>query len=264
MTPRSGWEAYEPLVERPALFRQFADLTPGEAGFQEFACDYGGLGLRVALEGGGASGEGEPLSGWLDEWRVLRNVVDVLDAVRRSDTGKLQQWTQVDKHRALFVRRSPVDRQLRSVIAVPGDEPWRMFVAGDTKVIERSKRLAMTWVQLEINKRLGDSLGPPHVRSRVLFDPDQHEYGIYVVPRSLLGALWLQCALTIEQGLTHRRCEQCGKWILLSPEGPGRRRHTRYCTNGCRLKNWRERQRRLKRGKSPHVGRVRERRATSR
>lgn len=59
-------------------------------------------------------------------------------------------------------------------------------------------------------------------------------------PKSLIGALWLQFARSIEVGAEYRRCVVCGKWFELVTREVKRTRL--YCSSACRFKQYRERQ----------------------
>lgn len=242
--PGSDFTIYEPLKAEPTLFRVFAGLEPTESRFQGFADDYGALGFDVSLDAGGPARKGEPFSRWKAEWKAIRNIVEVLGAVNQRDVKRLAGWIQVTGDKAAFVRRTPRELAHGSIIAIRDDDIWHESMKRENGQVERLMRLATFWIQRLVNERLnGDLTNGTHVRPRLLFHVDQGEFVLQIVPSSLIGVLWLQCALAIEGDLEYRRCAWCRQWILLSPEGEGRRRHTKYCSSSCKLKAHRERHR---------------------
>jgi hypothetical protein len=60
-----------------------------------------------------------------------------------------------------------------------------------------------------------------------------------IVPRSLLGALWLQAAQMVDGNFTYQRCEGCGHWFEIKP--PATRRTKQFCTASCRVRAHRQR-----------------------
>lgn len=90
------------------------------------------------------------------------------------------------------------------------------------------------------------------ISPHLLWNPEMTELGLYLVPRSLLGAMWLQFAQAVAGNKSYRQCEYCRKWFEVSLEAS---RPTRlYCSNACRFKAYRKRQEdayRLHQGKVP-------------
>ena len=116
--------------------------------------------------------------------------------------------------------------------------------AGSPGPAERVSRLALFWAQRAINQHLvGRGRGQEAVHTRLLYDTEVQSFGVHVVPTSLLGALWLQCALAIAGDRTYRRCASCQEWFWVSPEGGGKRRHSDYCGSTCKVREWRKRKR---------------------
>jgi len=74
----------------------------------------------------------------------------------------------------------------------------------------------------------------PHTRARLVYDPESKRLNRHVVPRSFLGAIWVQTAAIAEGGRTYQRCVQCRGWFVLSPEI--NRADRAYCSDRCRHK----------------------------
>jgi hypothetical protein len=60
------------------------------------------------------------------------------------------------------------------------------------------------------------------------------EVHLRVLPRSLLGALWLQLAHTLAGGTKIRSCVHCGKWFDAGP-GTARRLDAKFCSDDHRV-----------------------------
>src|SRR5581483_11484337 len=77
------------------------------------------------------------------------------------------------------------------------------------------------------------TLGPhwDAVRRRIFFQE---------TPFSLLGAIWLQLVSAINGDVQSRRCENCGRWLELTP---GKNRsHRLTCSQTCRNRLYLNRQ----------------------
>jgi len=59
---------------------------------------------------------------------------------------------------------------------------------------------------------------------------------LFFVPQSLLGLMWLQLAEAVNGNRAYRQCSACKTWMVISPEGIGRRSGRFTCSNACRMK----------------------------
>jgi len=68
------------------------------------------------------------------------------------------------------------------------------------------------------------------------------------VPRSLLGALWLQAAWSVSRPSSFRPCTVCGKFIEISlhRKTGGHRTDTQFCSTNCRSQDLRNRKKQAK------------------
>lgn len=55
-----------------------------------------------------------------------------------------------------------------------------------------------------------------------------------VVPRTLIGVMWLQVLGQITSGLRFRQCKACPSWFRYGP-GTGHRSTREFCSNRCRV-----------------------------
>ena len=66
----------------------------------------------------------------------------------------------------------------------------------------------------------------------------------YLVPKTLLSAMWLQLALAVEGLVNFGRCQQCKALIEVAPGS--NRPDRKYCSDACRMRAYRERKKRKK------------------
>ncbi len=69
-----------------------------------------------------------------------------------------------------------------------------------------------------------------------------------LMPKGLIGALWLQAALAITGKADYRQCTDCPTWFALSPEQG--RPDKRFCSDACRMRAYRKRRKKAGRGKT--------------
>src|SRR5206468_8187324 len=94
---------------------------------------------------------------------------------------------------------------------------------------------ALMHVQESVNGRLG-AMASPGLR----WDAESGRMALELVPRGLLGALWLQFALAVGGNKEFRQCGQCNTWFELSPETS--RTNRLFCSGACRTRAHRLRQ----------------------
>jgi hypothetical protein len=173
---------------------------------------------------------------------MMRLAIDVWDAARSGDVGRLEQvifWeqdgsgVQMLSHPELPPGQLP-DRPVRverAWIAGThlGDEVLDRFVLGDLV------KPALHYVQSIINKQLRRRASP-----LLLWDAKRERLGLYIMPDGLVGALWLQFARAVERDSQFRQCAECGIWFELA-RGTARADKL-YCSTPCRTKAYRKRQ----------------------
>ena len=101
-------------------------------------------------------------------------------------------------------------------------------------------RAARVLVQFVANEELNT-----HTSARVLMDEETGRQGLYVNPKNLLGAMWVQFAEAIDKRRLNKRCAICKEWIAITP---GTSRSSReFCSSRCRVNAYRERKRSARR-----------------
>jgi Homeodomain-like domain len=225
---------YSPLDEYPALFRTFADTPLTEDGISRFANQFGGLGAweQIRLTAGPelVMGMGEPRHIWMNEIDAMRRAAQLWDAVRHRDTLWFQQHVRVEPKSSEEIWVSYLEEGVLYHREVIGPD-----LAGFVRPHD-VRRPTLLFVQKMINMRLWE-----HTAPRILYDPRRDGLGVYLVPKNLLGALWLQCARAVDANKDYRRCGGgCGRWMEISLDA--HRTHRRFCSDACRNKAYRDRQ----------------------
>ena len=167
-TPPRPERRYPPLAIRN-LHRRFGRLRPTQRAVRRFANRYGLLTLRGEplyrprapgdreaarvnqLLGGRDRVSGEPLSLWLEEIAFINHLLEVWDAAKKEDAGRLSRWvTWRDNPRQVNFRREGPEGHIRSRnLAHEADEGtlhlldrWRYGTLGEP---------ASYYVHLEVN-----------------------------------------------------------------------------------------------------------------
>lgn len=243
------WQPTFPLRDAPALFRVFAETEPTEAQVLRFANAYGALGIEEDLMlADGKGSRGERLRIWVQGIAHMRHAVRVWDALCQKATADLQRW---------FTLAPPFSGV--SNLRYTPDEPWPagvlqsglQFIEGELVGIARflsgaagdpthmpiprdAPGLALAWLRSIINGRLEQ-----HTSARMLYVDSPSGLGTHIVPRNLLGALWLQFALAIEGHRAYRRCAACQSWFEVSTAQTGKRADAKFCSARCRVRAYR-------------------------
>src|SRR5262245_21694274 len=244
---------YAPLRRYPALFREFAAVTPTQEGILLFANEFGNLREQPLLrdpEGARDSSwsvGGETYAVWRREIFDMRHVVTLWDMVQRGDVDGLSRQIRWDKderwgkdlvlfdsHPELKPKRKPKppDERARKLIAFGGGIPesWR-HASGQEHFVGP----AIDYIQQVTNRDLEGGVSPKLDGGARGGHPT-----LRYVPNSLSGALWLQVAEAISGKKIYRICEVCGRAFEVRPETT--RSDRVYCRAACRTRAYRTRQ----------------------
>jgi len=237
---------YAPLHQYPLLYKTFAQTEPVEERFRQFADKYGHLGIDVFLSDAGPLRSGEPFKLWVHHHRRIKAIADLLDAIQNRDATALRGWIEVRINDALYNRDDETERQFAVIAADRAGgltlRAWLMLWAAEAKSTDgRVLRYAKGWAQKVINDALtGQGRNEPSlVTARVLLNHERNDLSLHIVPRTLLGAMWLQCARVLTVNPNFRQCNDCLEWFELSPDA--RRKNTKYCSARCRVAAYRKR-----------------------
>ena len=217
-----------PTADDSALFRNFAGLDPTAERMLEFANQYGPLDA-YELEGIAQwpGGEEDLLNWWEYHIRTMRFVIDIWDDVSAKRTKKLAEHFVRDAsgHFVLPHRDSLLLYFLRS----EADQKLYPKVWGES-ILDAAKQ----YVLLAINGRLDKHHAELAIRSV------KSHLQLTLRPRNLIGAIWLQFAESISVDKKYRQCEACGRHMEISPSV--NRTDRRYCSDACRNRALRQRQ----------------------
>jgi hypothetical protein len=237
---------YNPLLKYPTLYKEFANLEPTEEAYAKFASAYGDLGVGVFTQPtglGAAHALGlvhDPFCRWRRAHAHIRAVADVLSAIQAEDTTALKEWFIVTTNGARYERKDPVSGQSFGWVTIAGelrDYLWTWATKGDSDA-EVVLRIARGWAQHEINEAIGGDKQPgTNSSARVVLDQDRGRMTLRIVPATLIGAMWFQCARVLTQNPTFRACKHCAKWFELSPDT--RRKQAIYCSDRCKVAAYR-------------------------
>jgi len=211
LNPKSFVSEYYLPFENPSLFRTFAETKTDEKGILQFAERFGQL------------GPDNHISTWQAQIKEMSFAVALRDMVQARDVANLAAMIRWEKD-AIYL-----ETDLRDIL----------IASADSGTMERFKRHdpfgpAMFHLQRIINKQLEGQAS-----ATLLWTEDRSKLQLIIMPASLIGALWLQLARTIDQDTHFRACAAgCGKWIALRLSA---RADALYCSPRCRTAAWRSR-----------------------
>lgn len=228
---QGGWPnslAYRPLERRTGLFHEFARLQPSETSVVAFANRFGlleeGANLHLPSKPQAVRAHGETLEFWKSEIQTLRFAVELWDAFMSGNRNEI-----VGLSSARVTERFPLALRQRLNL-VDLDAPQ---------------------AALEAIQDLTDDKLRRHVETRLLRPEDSFRPKVFLVPCTLLGALWLQFAAAVDARKVFIECQQCGAPFELSrAPGSGKRSDARFCTDRCRVAHHRQRVEQARRMKS--------------
>ena len=173
-------------------------------------------------------GLGETLNSWAKEIFAMRRALPFWDLVVAENRKGLSQYVHRPAPDVIQVRFPEGGFDL---IASPQIRAHRLQYIPAKDV----NRPALFYVQDTINKHLEGRVSP-----RLLWEEKGSRIGLYFVPNSLIGALWLQFTLAVDGNKKYERCTECKTWFEVSLDAA--RTNRRYCKDACRFKAYRHRQ----------------------
>jgi hypothetical protein len=169
----------------------------------------------------------------------MRFALTLWDAIRSKDVGRLRRFIlfQEGSDRTCgFVYRSSEEVGDGYEIALIDERAHDIPVEARALAVPANvTHLARVVVQKLVNEQLWSHTGPS-----LLFESRKKDnLNLRIVPKNLMGAMWLQFARGIDGNKDYHRCRTCGKWFEISLEA---NRPTRlFCKDACRYKFYRER-----------------------
>ena len=219
------------------LFLEFASLDPTrDDDILKFATAYGLLGGAPVLFPKRERTfplRGEPKSHWVEQLHHMKAAVSLREALRANDTELLSRcikWRGTDRIDYHWPPSSDLMTpwSTHATIASKDINP-DLFKQFRPKDVEMPARV---YLQKVVNENL-ERLAAPRLLWMI---PDRDKMGLFIVPNSLIGCLWLQLASAIAELRTFRICEGCSKPMLVAPEGSGFRANRKTCSDACRVR----------------------------
>ncbi len=237
---------YELFHDAPAAFQEFGATPLDRDGILSFAERYGNLGGPHAPELLDVPGLhavwGVSWARWQGEIKAMRLAAALwgaIQATREGDTDALRsiiRWTQPQRveYFSPAVDDLPAGT-VQKVIASrsPDMYPERLAWLRPGDLLAP----ALQELQRDVNLRLDEETA-----TRLQWDDNHAGLRVQLVPRGLLGGVWLQLAHAIAANQVFRRCAQCGTWFAVHPGGRDTGRTSRqFCSESCRGRAYRGR-----------------------
>jgi hypothetical protein len=243
---------FDPLKVYPALFRTFGDLPVDDRGaILEFANKYGQLGEKKLLHAplpekpkSLAIVWGERLLEWNAAIREMKRALQIWDWIQARDAASLSyhvRWANEEFDETGTRRRyagwgymSHPDHLITNT--VPGwtqeaiDVPQELLPRQD--VFLAGLFLLQRWINRHLEGR---------VHPRLLYHQELGKQLMFIAPKTLLSAMWLQLAYTVAGNKKHRQCKECGKWFEIARDMDARTNRKMFCSLACKTRDYRRR-----------------------
>ena len=222
------------IGDHSGLFRNFAETEPTLEGIVDFARRYGLLedlddtdtwlgDLRVPKLHGGAPVHGEQFLMWQGAILSMAEGLRLWDLAIARDTQGLHRYLRWND--GLLAFWSEAGHTGEGFMVLYNARTAEGPIAWDESDLLGPARYVAAGI---VNRGLEERATPGLVTDSATLR--QH---LALVPRDLLGALWLQFANAIEAEPEYRKCEHCGTWFEVGPGAASRAR--RFCSNRCRV-----------------------------
>ena len=171
---------------------------------------------------------GTPFTVWKEAITEARKVIGLLTAIEGGNKralAKAIRWDQGGVAVSIAYSDSKNEKDYE-LLASPDYQPetLALFEPGD---LVMPARIAVSRV---VNRHLAKLASP-----QLLWSEAEQKFGVYLVPESLLGAIWAQFAENQDQLKAIGRCEVCGTWFERV------RSDKRHCSDRCRVRAMRKR-----------------------
>jgi len=252
---RYTFTRYNPLVVATGLFRTFAQIPVDDKDVMlAFANQYGRLGMTVWLDNTRTVVDqplppngGELFEDWVQEIDRMKHAVQLWTLTVERNTKELCRYLHwepgqfsaeeptlniraegwyFDSHPELGPNLVPPQKGIRERAYI---QPVDGVAFGNDDPVLPAMFLVQRWVNAQLKERVAPQL---------LYDVASGTQMPQFVPKSLLGAMWLQFAFAIAGDKQYRACKVCKKWFEIS----GQHRITRqFCSDACKTKDFRTR-----------------------
>lgn len=220
---------YTPFELYPDLYLKFCNVKAGPksgtADLIKFLDEFGFLGIKknVRPETAGKSFTpvpGEAVKDLLKELRDLMFAVAIWELISNKNTKGLNQVLRWEGDDLIYDYKYMESMLLAS----PSYKSRRLKLIDRKNIVSTANFL----IKDKVNQKLSK-----HVTTQLLLEPSARElHGIFMVPRNLLGVIWLQFGASISTNQVIGTCAnpECKKWITESKD---------YCSSACKQKMYR-------------------------
>jgi hypothetical protein len=227
-SPNAISSSYNPLAEL-SLWKDFCTLEPEKDWIiEEFANDYGWLnGYFMVIDRKNTDHgkipviKAEPFEYWVKEIQNAQFVEFMAEAIASGDEGTLQEiieWRR-NGNGFLMIRRNPACLEtIRSVCGDYGTCSVNSELNQKSELIHNPDTVSLFQegevlgpARLFLGRIIGQQLDEHEVKPRLLFDNEKKQLNGYLIPKTLIGAIWLSCYLETIGESVLKRCQFCGK-----------------------------------------------------
>ena len=220
-----------PLQENNCLFHVFATTKVIPDMIKKFASRYGPLGLRDEQGKLLVETTGEPYSTWKAAIVDMRHAIYCWVQYLNREKPDLTQWITPE-----FLAFN-----LQAADDWSDQEPSVFQSSIQKSALLDPKNLLGTDYPDNPEQATMLSLVKKYMKGHTTADmdwlPGKKEFTFRVVPTNLLGGLWTQLALAVDECKAYRPCENCRVWFELAPGLA--RTNRKYCSDACRLRLYR-------------------------
>jgi hypothetical protein len=269
--PREQYWArsYFPMKEAPGLFRNFAELSlDTDDDILKFANKYGQLGIPAHTDV--TPRVSNPLLynkwderrlDWKREISSMKAMINLWDMVKSKDHAGLERHLILDGGRDwehwVYLSHPEVLEAARTIspeyaVSIRPNDYASILLHRDLDWLPKGDLLmrGSFLVQQVVNNHLS---GGPYERTRwhgeaaaqLCFDRESGTHRLQFMPKTLLGAMWLQFARAIDGDRKYRACKECGTWFEVSTADTGFRVNRLFCSDACKSKDYRDRKARV-------------------
>lgn len=255
--------SFEPMKDRPALFKKFAQLglcldPLNLDAIRAFACEYGTLGRYARMTLTHTDGlppwvGPEPVSqtivetsdDWQNEARIMAAAVELYDAIRSQNKAKLEEAITLEGSASLLYKIECGGSSESSCVDLHRASNSYLRPAYEQRDIATLARACLAQV---VNGHLDDTsasfegtlnvieIRKGNTRAGIVCRADGG-LELHTIPTSLLGALWMQFALVVTGQREFKTCPNCLSDFEVGWEKEGERetkkRSAKYCSQGC-------------------------------
>jgi len=179
---------------------------------------------------------GEPLTVWLREVTELQQALSLWQQAKHvkplGDPDALKMFRDLIAASPHPATTGPWPDVSDDSITMPHVKLLTVASIDPANTLSEKDARHLAWLHLShvVTARLKTHTEPCLVYAEALARPQFH-----VVPKTLLGAVWLQLALAITRDKNYRCCEFCGAWFAVVP-GEGHTLARRFCSTNCRVR----------------------------